>query len=98
MRSLAGDLRKHYKDAGDAKQSAEINRSLRQLGEAAEQFFGSLGMLETARTYYKLHGPIASSPYATRKAIAVPCGSTKSRSTGTMNGYAPSARKRLIQP
>ena len=42
MRSLAGDLRKHYKDAGDAKQSAEINRSLRQLGEAAEQFFGSL--------------------------------------------------------
>jgi hypothetical protein len=28
-----------------------------------EQFFGSLGMLETARTYYKLHGPIANSPY-----------------------------------
>ena len=31
--------------------------------DVKEQFFGSLGMLETARTYYKLHGPIANSPY-----------------------------------
>ncbi len=27
-----------------------------------EQFYGARGMLETARTYYKLHGPIPSSP------------------------------------
>jgi len=31
--------------------------------DVKEQFFGSLGMVETARTYYKLHGPIANSPY-----------------------------------
>ena len=31
--------------------------------DVKEQFFGSRGMLETARTYYKLHGPIANSPY-----------------------------------
>jgi predicted dehydrogenase len=31
--------------------------------DVKEQFFGSAGMLETARTYYKLHGPIANSPY-----------------------------------
>ena len=31
--------------------------------DVKEQFFGSFGMLETARTYYKLHGPIANSPY-----------------------------------
>jgi myo-inositol 2-dehydrogenase/D-chiro-inositol 1-dehydrogenase len=30
--------------------------------DVKEQFFGSQGMLETARTYYKWHGPIASSP------------------------------------
>ena len=32
--------------------------------DVKEQFFGSLGMLETARTYYKWHGPIPSSPLA----------------------------------
>jgi myo-inositol 2-dehydrogenase / D-chiro-inositol 1-dehydrogenase len=31
--------------------------------DVKEQFFGAAGMLETARTYYKLHGPIANSPY-----------------------------------
>ncbi len=31
--------------------------------DVKEQFYGSAGMLETARTYYKLHGPIANSPY-----------------------------------
>jgi predicted dehydrogenase len=31
--------------------------------DVKEQFFGSLGMLETSRVYYKLHGPIANSPY-----------------------------------
>ncbi len=29
--------------------------------DVREQFFGSKGVLETARTYYKLHGPIAAS-------------------------------------
>jgi len=31
--------------------------------DVREQFYGSAGMLETARTYYRLHGPIANSPY-----------------------------------
>ncbi len=31
--------------------------------DVKEQFYGAKGMLETARTYYKLHGPIANSPY-----------------------------------
>jgi len=31
--------------------------------DVKEQFFGSAGMLETARTYYKWHGPVANSPY-----------------------------------
>jgi myo-inositol 2-dehydrogenase/D-chiro-inositol 1-dehydrogenase len=31
--------------------------------DVKEQFYGSAGMLETARTYYRLHGPIANSPY-----------------------------------
>lgn len=30
--------------------------------DVKEQFFGSEGMLETARTYYKWHGPIPTSP------------------------------------
>lgn len=32
--------------------------------DVKEQFFGSKGVLETARTYYKLHGPIAASRLA----------------------------------
>ncbi len=32
--------------------------------DVKEQFFGSEGMLEVARTYYKWHGPIPSSPLA----------------------------------
>lgn len=32
--------------------------------DVKEQFFGSKGVLETARTYYKLHGPIAASGLA----------------------------------
>ncbi|HEY2011980.1 MAG TPA: Gfo/Idh/MocA family oxidoreductase [Bryobacteraceae bacterium] len=31
--------------------------------DVKEQFYGPGGMVETARTYYKLHGPIANSPY-----------------------------------
>ena len=32
--------------------------------DVKEQFFGSKGVLETARTYYKLHGPVAASRLA----------------------------------
>jgi undecaprenyl pyrophosphate synthase len=42
VRNLAGDLRRHYRDAGDAKKTAEINRSLQQLGQAAETLFESV--------------------------------------------------------
>lgn len=40
--NLAGELRRNYKDANDEQKTAEINRSLRQLGQAAEKFFESL--------------------------------------------------------
>ncbi len=42
MKSLAGALRRNYKSADDQKKAAEINRSLQQLGQAAEAFFESL--------------------------------------------------------
>ena len=32
--------------------------------DVKEQFYGSQGVLETARTYYRWHGPIPSAPYA----------------------------------
>ncbi len=40
--NLAGELRRSYKDADDQKKTAEIDRSLRQLGQAAEAFFASV--------------------------------------------------------
>jgi hypothetical protein len=40
--NLAGELRRNYKDTDDEKKTAEINRSLRQLGLAAEKLFESL--------------------------------------------------------
>ena len=40
--NLAGELRRNYQGAGDQEKTAEINRSLRQLGQAAEAFFDSL--------------------------------------------------------
>jgi hypothetical protein len=42
VKVLAGELRRNYDDADDAKKTAEINRSLRQLGQAADEFFESL--------------------------------------------------------
>ncbi|TMC98102.1 MAG: hypothetical protein E6I58_08575 [Chloroflexi bacterium] len=39
---LAGELRRSYKSSDDDKKAAEIDRSLRQLGKAAETFFASL--------------------------------------------------------
>lgn len=40
--TLAGELRRHYKSIDDDEKAAEINRSLQQLGQAAEAFFESL--------------------------------------------------------
>lgn len=40
--NLAGELRRNYRDADDEKKTAEIDQSLRQLGQAAENFFQSL--------------------------------------------------------
>jgi BMFP domain-containing protein YqiC len=42
MKSLASELHRHYKDADDDTKAAEINNSLRQLGQATEKFFASL--------------------------------------------------------
>ena|SRR4029077_9290833 len=42
LKALAGELKRNYGDAGDEKKAAEINRSLQQLGKAAESFFESL--------------------------------------------------------
>lgn len=42
MKSLGSELRRHYESSGDTEKSAEINRSLKQLGEAADAFFTSL--------------------------------------------------------
>jgi hypothetical protein len=41
IKGVAGELRRHYKDADTAK-SAELNRSLEQLGRAADAVFASL--------------------------------------------------------
>ncbi len=35
--NLAGELRRNYKDADDEKKAAEIDRSLRQLGQARQR-------------------------------------------------------------
>ena len=42
VKSMAGELRRHYEGVDDEKKAAEVRRSLRQLGEAAEAFFESL--------------------------------------------------------
>lgn len=39
-------------------------RSVCGFRDVKEQFFGSKGVLETARTYYKLHGPVAAARLA----------------------------------
>jgi hypothetical protein len=40
--SMAGELRRHYEDSDTKEHTVEINRSLQQLGEAADKFFASL--------------------------------------------------------
>jgi len=42
IQGLAGELRRHYSDAGDARETADIGRSLDQLRQAAETVFKSL--------------------------------------------------------
>jgi hypothetical protein len=42
VKSLAGELRRNYEGSEDTQKTAEINRSLQQLGKAAEAFFESL--------------------------------------------------------
>ena len=39
---LAGERKRHYRDADDVKDTAELNRSLDQLRQAAESVFKSL--------------------------------------------------------
>ena len=41
IQGLAGELKRHYHDAADDKSSAELNRSLEQLRQAAESVFKS---------------------------------------------------------
>lgn len=42
VQGLAGELKRHYGDADDVKDTAELNRSLDQLRQAAESVFKSL--------------------------------------------------------
>lgn len=42
IKSLADEVRSHYHGAGDAQRSAELNRSMEQLRNAAESVFSSL--------------------------------------------------------
>ena len=42
IRGLAGELKRHYRNAGDASDRAEVKRSLDQLRDAAETVFRSV--------------------------------------------------------
>lgn len=42
IQGLAGELKRHYRDADDQKSTAELNRSLEQLQQAANAVFKSL--------------------------------------------------------
>lgn len=42
IQGLAGELRRHYRDTSGEKDTAELNRSLEQLRQAAEGVFKSL--------------------------------------------------------
>lgn len=41
IQGLAGELKRHYRNANDDRESAELNRSLEQLRQAAESVFRS---------------------------------------------------------
>ncbi len=42
IQGLAGDLKRHYRSAAGERDSAELNRSLEQLRQAADSVFRSL--------------------------------------------------------
>src|SRR5881396_3126981 len=42
IQGLAGELKRHYRDSADEKNTAKLNRSLEQLRHAAESVFKSL--------------------------------------------------------
>ena len=42
IQGLAGELKRHYRDARDEKEAADLNRSLEQLRQAADSVFKSL--------------------------------------------------------
>lgn len=42
IQGLAGELKRHYRSAAGEKESADLNRSLEQLRQAAESVFRSL--------------------------------------------------------
>jgi hypothetical protein len=42
VQGLAGELKRHYRSAGDETNTAELNRSLDQLRQAADAVFRSL--------------------------------------------------------
>ena len=42
IQGLAGELKRHYRSAGDEQHTAELNRSLDQLRQAADAVFRSL--------------------------------------------------------
>lgn len=42
IKSVAGELRRHYRDSDDDQRKAELNRSLEQLRQAADAVFTSL--------------------------------------------------------
>ena len=42
IQGLAGELKRHYRSAGDEQNTAELNRSLDQLRQAADAVFRSL--------------------------------------------------------
>ena len=42
VKSMAGELRRHYDSSTTSEHTVEINRTLRELGDAADKFFASL--------------------------------------------------------
>jgi hypothetical protein len=42
IQGLAGELKRHYRNAGDEKTTADLNRSLEQIRQAADAIFKSL--------------------------------------------------------
>jgi hypothetical protein len=43
VKGLAGELRRHYRDASDPSRASELSRSLEQLGQAAGAVLASVG-------------------------------------------------------